>query len=69
VTEDEFIRELERLLARYPEFSLARLDPEGGDIVLRRKSSRTSARARNIAAAFQAIMMADAKKPRGGGWI
>jgi hypothetical protein len=69
VTEDEFIRELERLLARYPEFILTRLDPEGGDLILRRKTSRTSARARNIAAAFQAIMMADAKKPRGGGWI
>lgn len=68
MTEYEFIRQLEALLRRYPEFLLERGDPEG-DIVLRRlKKKATSERSRVIAAAFKGIMR-DGKTPRGGGWV
>jgi hypothetical protein len=67
--EDEFIRSLEALLQRCPDFMLERSTPDG-DIVLRRmKKTVTSERSRALAAAFKGIMRSDSKTPRGGGWI
>ena len=68
MTEEEFIRALEALLQRHPEFLLERGDPDG-DIILRRmKKKATSERSRVLAAAFKGIMR-DGKTPRGGGWV
>ncbi len=69
MTEEEFLRSLEQLLAACPAYVIDRIE-QRGDIVLRRKATPSdTARAQNMALAFQSLMRADPKKPRGGGWL
>lgn len=69
MTEEEFLLTLERMLAECKDYRIERIERDG-DILLRRtKAPRENLRAKNMALAFQAMIRADSKKPRGGGWV